>query len=147
MTSTPPRIEPARMPSSAQSEPDTVAGVLARHAENPSAFLALNDETLRFTLPGIDGIIAYRLAGSRTVVQLGGVFADPADQSTLLTAFIELATVQRRRVVAVQLLRPDATLYAEHGFVVNQLGADYARALPEFNLRGKKHMQLRIGPA
>lgn len=46
-------------------------------------------------------------------------------------------------MVAVQLMRRDAGLYADHGFTVNQFGADYARGLPEFSLRGKKHMQLR----
>jgi lysylphosphatidylglycerol synthetase-like protein (DUF2156 family) len=143
MTRTPPALEQTTTPSSAPSETDSVAGILARRAENPSAFLALNDETLRFTVPGIDGVIAYRLAGRRTVVQLGGVFADPADQAALLASFVERARAQRRRVVAVQLMRPDAVLYAEHGFTVNQLGADYARALPDFHLRGKKHMQLR----
>jgi lysylphosphatidylglycerol synthetase-like protein (DUF2156 family) len=143
MTSTPHALGPTTTPSSARSDLDAVAGVLSRHAENPSAFLALNDDTLRFTVPGIDGTIAYRLAGRRTVVQLGGAFAAPADQARLLDAFLAWAGAQRRRVVAVQLMRPDATLYAEHGFTVNQLGADYARALPDFNLRGKKHMQLR----
>jgi len=122
---------------------DEAVAILARHAENPSAFLALNDATERFTTPGIDGVVAYRLAGRRTVVQLGGAFADPADQPQLVTAFAEFARAQHRRVVAVQLMRPDAELYAGHGFTVNQFGADYARALPEFNLRGRKHMQLR----
>ncbi len=134
---------PSTTRSSARSDLDAAAGVLARHAHNPSAFLALNDGTLRFTAPGIDGFIAYRLGGRRTVVQLGGAFADRAEQPALVSAFVEFARSQRRRVVAVQLTRPDAELYAAHGFTVNQFGANYARALPEFNLRGKKHMRLR----
>ena len=138
-------LRPATSPP---SRPDlgTVAGILARHAENPSAFLALNDETRHFTVPGVDGVIAYRLAGRRTIVQFGGVFADPdpsADQALLLAAFLDFAHVQRRKVAAVQLMRQDAGLYATYGFTVNQLGADYARELAGFNLRGKKHMQLR----
>jgi lysylphosphatidylglycerol synthetase-like protein (DUF2156 family) len=124
-------------------EPGAVAGVLARRAENPSAFLALNDETCHFTVDGVDGVIAYRLAGRRTIVQLGGVFADPADQGMLLTAFLDFARAKRRKVVAVQLMRQDAALYATCGFTVNQVGADYARELSGFSLRGKKHMQLR----
>src|SRR5215471_12302398 len=128
---------------SPRPEPGTVAGILARRAENPSAFLALNDETCHFTVDGVDGLVAYRLAGRRTIVQLGGVFADPADQRTLLAAFLDFAQVKRRRVVAVQLMRQDAELYATYGFTVNQLGADYARELSGFSLRGKKHMQLR----
>ena len=96
-----------------------------------------------FTVPGVDGVIAYQLAGRSTIVQLGGVFADPVDQGLLLGAFLDFAHVSKRKVVSVQLMRHDAELYATYGFTVNQFGADYARALAAFNLKGKKHMQLR----
>jgi lysylphosphatidylglycerol synthetase-like protein (DUF2156 family) len=142
MSSTLSRLRRATLPSP-RPELGRVAGILARHAENPSAFLALNDETCHFTVPGVDGVIAYQLAGRRTIAQLGGVFADPADQALLLAAFLDFAHVRRRKVVAVQLMRRDAELYATYGFTVNQLGADYARELSGFSLRGKKHMQLR----
>ena len=135
-------LRPATPPSP-RPELAAVAGILARRAENPSAFLALNDETCHFTVDGIDGVIAYRFAGRRTVVQFGGAFADPADQAPLLAAFLDFARARRRKVAAVQLMRQDAELYATHGFTVNQLGADYARELSGFSLRGKKHMQLR----
>ena len=135
-------LRPATPPSP-RPELAAVAGILARRAENPSAFLALNDETCHFTVDGIDGVIAYRFAGRRTVVQFGGAFADQADQAPLLAAFLDFARAQRRKVAAVQLMRQDAELYATHGFTVNQLGADYARELSGFSLRGKKHMQLR----
>src|SRR5215472_8897473 len=144
MTSTLSRRSLRRATSpSPRPEPSTVAGILERRAENPSAFLALNDETCHFTVDGIDGVIAYRPAGRRTIVQLGGVFADPADQGRLLAAFLDFAHLQRRKVVTVQLMRQDAELYATYGFTVNQVGADYARELSGFSLRGKKHMQLR----
>jgi lysylphosphatidylglycerol synthetase-like protein (DUF2156 family) len=146
MTSTLSRLRPAKPePASPSPRPElgTVAGILARRAENPSAFLALNDETCHFTVDGVDAVIAYRPAGRRTVVQFGGVFADPADQPMLLAAFLDFARIQRRKVVAVQLMRQDAELYATYGFTVNQFGADYARELSGFSLRGKKHMQLR----
>jgi lysylphosphatidylglycerol synthetase-like protein (DUF2156 family) len=136
------RFRPATS-QSPRPEPVTVAGVLERRSENPSAFLALNDETCHFMVDGIDGVVAYQLAGRRTIVQFGGVFADPADQALLLAAFVDFAHLQRRKVVAVQLMRQDAELYATYGFTVNQLGADYARELSGFSLRGKKHMQLR----
>jgi lysylphosphatidylglycerol synthetase-like protein (DUF2156 family) len=144
MTSTlnPRNLRRATSPSP-RPELSTVAGILARRAENPSAFLALNDETCHFTVDRIDGVIAYRPAGRRTIVQLGGVFADPADQGMLLAAFLDFAHLQRRKVVAVQLMRQDAELYATYGFTVNQVGADYARELSGFSLGGKKHMQLR----
>src|SRR5437763_15903880 len=87
---------------------DDVAGILRRRAENPSAFLALNEGTQHFTVAGIDGLIAHQLAGRSTIVQLGGVFADPADQALLLGAFLHHPQVTRRTVVAVPVLRPDA---------------------------------------
>ena len=127
---------------SLQSPPSS-AQLLERYADNPSAFLALNEGTLHFQAPGIDGLVAYRPAGRRTLVQLGGVFAAPQDRAALLAAFTAFAAQQRRRIVAVQLLREDAELYARNGFVVNQLGANYARSLPEFELKGKKHVSLR----
>jgi lysylphosphatidylglycerol synthetase-like protein (DUF2156 family) len=139
--STPPGLQKSNR--SLPPELATVAGVLDRHAENPSAYLALNDGTEHFSVPGVDGVVAYQLAGRSTVVQLGGVFAAPENQDLLLGAFVDLARSQRRRVVAVQLMRADAERYATHGFTVNQLGADYARELAGFSLAGKKHMQLR----
>src|SRR3954454_12048478 len=145
MTTTRPaphRLSPSTT-SSPPPEADGVVEILRRRAENPSAFLALNDGTQHFTVAGIDGLIAHQLAGRSTIVQLGGVFADPEDQALLLGAFLDHAHVTRRKVVAVQLLRPDAELYTAHGFTVNQFGADYPRALPSFSLKGKKHMQLR----
>lgn len=117
--------------------------VLSRHAANPSAFLALNEGTRHFTVDGVDGLVAYRPAGRRTIVQFGGVFAAPADQPVLLAAFLDHARASRRRAVAVQLMAADAELYAASGYTVNQFGADYARTLADLTLRGKKHMQLR----
>ncbi len=125
--------------------PDTAAaaGVLERHADNPSAFLALNRETRHFTVPGVDGLIAYRVAGRRTLVQLGGPFAGPDDRGPLLDAFLDSTRAQGRRALAVQLLPDDVDAYARRGFAVNQLGADYARSLDGFALAGKKHVPLR----
>src|SRR3954465_5071684 len=76
MTSTPPH---ARLPTTAspRSDRDGIAPVLARHAENPSAFLALNAGTEHFMVAGVDGVIAYRFAGRSTIAQIGRVFAPP----------------------------------------------------------------------
>lgn len=138
------RCRPTRGLTSATGSPSAqaLADVLRRHAENPSAFLALNNGTEQFTLPGSDGFIAYRRAG-RYLVQLGGPFAAEEDQDRLLDGFLELAAREGRRVVGVQLLRRDITRYAERGFVINQFGASYARSLGAFSLRGKAHMSLR----
>lgn len=129
--------------AAAQPDFDAVAGILARHADNPSAFLALNQGMRHFAVPGVDGVIAYQPAGRRTLVQFGGVFAGQAARPELLAAFLDFARSRRRKVVAVQLMRPDAGLYAGAGFTVNQFGADYARSAAGFSLAGKKHMQLR----
>lgn len=105
--------------------------------------MALNDGVLHFGIPDVDGLIAFRLAGRRHLVQLGGVFSAAQDQGHLLDDFLAMAQRLRRRVVAVQLLRADAERYAARGFTVNQLGASYARSLPGFSLKGSAHMRLR----
>src|SRR4051794_16251617 len=89
---------------SPQPEHRSAAEILHRRAQNPSAFLAPHEGTQHFTVAGVDGLIAYQLAGRSTIVQLGGVFAAPDDQSLLLGAFLDHAHVPRRKVVAVQLL-------------------------------------------
>jgi lysylphosphatidylglycerol synthetase-like protein (DUF2156 family) len=115
---------------------------LREHAENPSAFLALNDGTRQFSTPEVPGFIAYRPSG-RHWIQLGGPFAAPGDQARLLAAFVNSARQRRSRVVAVQLQASDAVLYRDNGFCVNQLGASYALALDGYGLRGKKFVRLR----
>jgi lysylphosphatidylglycerol synthetase-like protein (DUF2156 family) len=111
-------------------------------AENPSAFLAMNDDKEVFTLPGTDGIVLYRRAG-RYLVQFGGPFAPDESYDALLDAFLAHAREQGLGVVGVQLQRLDAEAYVRHGFTVNQIGASWAVRLPEFSLRGTRFMQLR----
>jgi lysylphosphatidylglycerol synthetase-like protein (DUF2156 family) len=125
--------------------PDTAAAaaILLRHAENPSAFLSLNTGTRQFFVPGIDGMIAYAPAGRRCLVQFGGVFAAPEDQDPMLDEFLGFAARQRRRVVSVQLLRPDAERYLTKGFTVNQFGTSYSCSLADFSLQGRAFSQLR----
>jgi lysylphosphatidylglycerol synthetase-like protein (DUF2156 family) len=122
----------------------TLAGyeMLARYAHNPSAYLALNRQTIHFRLPGVDGFVAYREAG-RFLVQFGGVFSAPVDRAFLLNGFLRFADRHGRRVVAVQLLAEDVRDYLAAGFVCNQLGASYARSLAGFSLRGKDFVKLR----
>jgi lysylphosphatidylglycerol synthetase-like protein (DUF2156 family) len=122
---------------------DDPADVLARHAQNPSAFLALNRGTEHFRLPGVDGLVAFRPAGRRLLVQLGGPFAAEHDQDRLLAAFVDHARRGGRRVLAVQLERADAEQYARHGFRVNQVGSSYALDLGAFTLAGGAFVQLR----
>lgn len=123
---------------------DPVLQAIRRHsqADNPSAFLALNEETSSFTCPDLDGAIAYRQAG-RYLVQLGGTFAPEACYETLLRRFVQHAGNQGLRVVGVQLQRYDAEIYVRQGFTVNQIGSSWAVSLPDFSLRGSRFMQLR----
>jgi lysylphosphatidylglycerol synthetase-like protein (DUF2156 family) len=112
------------------------------HADNPSAFLAINEGTRHFMAPGIPGVVAYRATGNY-LVQFGGPFTPEESYSDLLRAFRELAREQGRQVVAVQLQRADAERYARHGFTLNQVGASYAIDLARFSLRGTSFMRLR----
>jgi lysylphosphatidylglycerol synthetase-like protein (DUF2156 family) len=110
--------------------------------DNPSAFLAVSDGNSYFTSPARPGVIVYRTAG-RHLVQFGGPFAPAESGVELLKEFLRLAAEQDRTVVAIQLQRADAEIYARHGFTVNQVGASYAVDLDEFSLRGTAFMQLR----
>ena len=115
---------------------------LRDYADNPSAYLALNEGNAYFFVPDIPGVIAYREAG-RYWVQFGGPFAAPENRGALLQAFLDHAARQRRKVVAVSLQRADAALYATNGFIVNQIGSTYAVDLTRFSLRGKRFVRLR----
>src|SRR5207253_9470006 len=111
-------------------------------AENPSAFLAVNQGNSYFRVPGISGVVVYRPAG-RYLVQFGGPFAPDESYSELLQGFREFAREQGKTVVGVQLQHLDAQLYVKHGFTVNQIGASYAIDLTRFSLQGTKFMSLR----
>ncbi|MGW5602109.1 bifunctional lysylphosphatidylglycerol flippase/synthetase MprF [Streptomyces rochei] len=117
----------------------SVLDTLAAHSDNPSAFLALNSGNSYFHDDRFEGACAYRTSG-RYVLQFGGPFTAPEHRARLLDAFTAHAG---RRVVAVQLQRADAELYAAHGFTVNQIGASYAVDLSRFSLRGSRFVRLR----
>jgi lysylphosphatidylglycerol synthetase-like protein (DUF2156 family) len=119
-----------------------VAAALQDYADNPSAYLALNEGNAYFRVPDISGVIAYREAGHYWI-QFGGPFAAPEHRGALLRAFFDRAARQRRKVVAVALQREDAELYAANGFIVNQIGSTYAVDLTRFSLRGKRFVRLR----
>lgn len=111
-------------------------------ADNPSAFLAVNEGNSHFTTRGHDGVITYRKAGDY-LVQFGGPFAATEDYLPLLGEFRQLAIEERSTIVAVQLQRHDAEIYAANGFTVNQVGASYAVRLADFDLAGSRFMRLR----
>lgn len=122
---------------------DRSVDLLARHACNPSAFLALNRDAEQFTTPGIDGFIAFRRAGRRFAVQLCGPVAADTDRDALLRAFCWSAREEGRHVVAVQLLAADVASYGAAGFRVNQFGSSYTIDLARFSLRGNRFVKLR----
>ncbi|MEU9559074.1 bifunctional lysylphosphatidylglycerol flippase/synthetase MprF [Streptomyces fumanus] len=117
----------------------SVLDTLAAHSDNPSCFLALNSGNEYFRDDRYDGACAYRTSG-RYVLQFGGPFTAPEHRDALLDAFVAHAG---RRLLAVQLQREDAELYARHGFTVNQIGASYAVDLSRFTLRGSRFVRLR----
>ncbi|HEV2780672.1 MAG TPA: DUF2156 domain-containing protein [Actinophytocola sp.] len=121
---------------------EPVRRMIEAYSDNPSGFLALNGGNSYFTAAGVDGVVVYRTSG-RYLVQFGGPFAAAGDRRTLLTRFGEFAADRGKRIVAIQLQRADAQLYAAAGFAVNQVGASYAVRLDEFTLRGSRFVRLR----
>ncbi|GCB51450.1 bifunctional lysylphosphatidylglycerol flippase/synthetase MprF [Streptomyces sp. NL15-2K] len=117
----------------------SVLDTLAEHSDNPSSFLALNSGNEYFRDDRFDGACAYRRSG-RYVFQFGGPFTAPEHRARLLDSFVKETGP---RLVAVQLQRADAELYAAHGFTVNQIGASYAVDLSRFTLRGSRFVRLR----
>jgi lysylphosphatidylglycerol synthetase-like protein (DUF2156 family) len=110
--------------------------------DHPSGFLALSSRNQHFTVPGINGFIAFREQG-RHVVALGGVQAPESQRGALLDHLLEFARSRQRRLLVVQLRAEQVPLFLERGFSVNQLGTSFGLALAKFTLRGTKKMQLR----
>lgn len=121
---------------------DQILSVMERHADNPSAFLALNQGNEFFSCPDIDGFVCYRRHGRRWL-QFGGPFTAEENRKELQSRFLERAHDNRLRVIGVQLQRNDAELLADFGCVVNQVGASYAVDLTDFSLQGKYFLKLR----
>ncbi|MEU9214752.1 DUF2156 domain-containing protein [Streptomyces sp. NPDC048415] len=117
--------------------------MLRRHGSHSSAFLAMNSGNRRFHADGVDGFVPYREGGRRHLFQLGGPVCAPRDQERLLSALLDRARSEGRRVVAVQLSRSDAELHALHGFVVNQFGASFSIALDGYGLGGQRMVKVR----
>lgn len=134
---------PVAGPAQPGSADERALDLLRRHGDHSSAFLAFNDPTEHFMPDSVDGLVAYRPAGRRHLVQLCGPLAAPEDRERLLAEFTRWAGSQGRRVTAVQLRERDVPLYADRGFAVNQLGSSYTIDLDEFTLRGTRFMKLR----
>ncbi|MFI9626384.1 bifunctional lysylphosphatidylglycerol flippase/synthetase MprF [Streptomyces sp. NPDC052042] len=132
-----------QMPDSLRPEPRaSIVAALERHADNPSAFLALNRGNKYFSCDDLDGFVCYQVQGRRWI-QLGGPFADPACREELESRFLAHAHEHGCKVIGAQLQRADAELLAALGLTVNQVGASYAVRLADFTLRGKRFVRLR----
>ncbi len=114
--------------------------LLTTHSDNPSAFLALNAGNHHFTVPGLDGVVTYRVSGRR-LVQFGGPVGP--DAAAVLDRFGAFARSRHKRVVAIQVQAHDVQVYEAAGYTVNQVGASYAVDLERFTLRGKRFVKLR----
>lgn len=126
------------------SERDLRALTLLRtHATHTSAFLMFNDDTQHYMPDDVEGLVAYRFAGRRHAIQLCGPVCAREDRDRLVRSFRAWCRSQGRHVTAVQLMRDDAELYADQGFVVNQFGSSYSIELDGFTLRGTRFMKVR----
>ncbi|RDI68146.1 DUF2156 domain-containing protein [Nocardia pseudobrasiliensis] len=135
MTATPAR--PA-----ATSPEDALAAVRA-YGRHSSSFLALNSGNEYFTVDGSPGMIVYRPFGRDYWVQFTGPIAPVEECARLQRSFTDAAARRRRRVIAVQLLRPDAEQAAREGYSVNQFGCSYSIDLSGFGLGGGRFHKTR----
>ncbi|SDG03687.1 Uncharacterized conserved protein [Lentzea fradiae] len=117
------------------AEDEEILTSLRKYGDHPSGFLAYNQDTSHFRGERVPGTVAYRVRG-RHVVQLCGPLTHEEHKAALLAEFRAWAARERLRICTVQLSRSDAGLYAEEGFVVNQLGRSYSVDLERFTMRG-----------
>ncbi|MFF8658037.1 phosphatidylglycerol lysyltransferase domain-containing protein [Streptomyces huasconensis] len=120
--------------------------LLRAHADHPSAMLALNRGTRRYTGLGGAGLVAYTRRGRRGVVQFAAPFAEPGERGRLLDEFLRRLAAgpgPTPRLTAAQVGRADVGLYAERGFTVNQVGSTYGIDLGRFTLRGRQLAKVR----
>jgi lysylphosphatidylglycerol synthetase-like protein (DUF2156 family) len=137
-----PAVEPVWASQASNGASGEVGAILERHADHPSAALALNAGTAYFRVPGVDGVVAYREAGGY-LFQFGGIFAARADAEPLLVAFQDFARARGRAICGVQVPEHEVDLYAGRGFRLNQMGRSYTLSLGTVSLRGTRFMKLR----
>ncbi|MYW04038.1 DUF2156 domain-containing protein [Streptomyces sp. SID3343] len=140
-------VQAARTPLATvpvQGEHSSIA-LLRTYADHPSAFLAVNARTRHYYGHRVPGLVAFR-PGHSHHIQFGGPFARPAERGPLLDEYLRTlgpGPGRRKTLTAVQLRAHDVPLYADRGFVVNQLGVSYGIDLSRFTLRGKPLAKVR----
>jgi lysylphosphatidylglycerol synthetase-like protein (DUF2156 family) len=118
---------------------------LRAYADHPSAFLAVNAQTRHYYGSDVPGLVAV-LPAHPHHIQFGGPFAAPAARGPLLDEYLHTLSRgpgRRKTLTAVQLRSQDIALYADRGFVVNQLGISHGIDLTRFTLRGKPLAKVR----
>ena len=114
----------------------------AKVVNHPSGFLALSRNNQFFRSDELPGFIAYREVG-RHWVTFGGVHSHQTAWADLLDKFLAEAENRHRRVVAVQVREPQAQLFRDRGFTVNQFGTSFGLALKDYSFAGTDKMKLR----
>ena len=122
--------------------PASVLDHLRRYGDHPSGFLALEPGNEFFTDDSLDGFVAYRRSGRCRFV-FGGPVGD--DEPRILDRFLEDSARAGHRVVAVQVPARSVHLFAQRGFVLNQLGSTYAVDLSRATLDGPAMRKPRQG--
>lgn len=124
--------------------PTTVLDCLRRYGDHPSGFVALEPGNEFFADGETTGFVAYRRAGRYRFVFAGPV-CDAAHEPRVLDRFLQDSARAGQRVVAVQVQERSLELFAQRGFVLNQLGATYTVDLTRATLEGPAMRKVRQG--
>lgn len=119
-------------------------GYLRRYGDHPSGFIALEDGNEFFVDDELEGFVAYRSAGRYRFVFSGPV-GDPAREPEILDRFLAASKRDRRAVVAIQVPQRSLRLFADRGFVLNQVGTTWVVDLVNATLDGPAMRKTRQG--
>ncbi|MCA2212151.1 phosphatidylglycerol lysyltransferase domain-containing protein [Jidongwangia harbinensis] len=131
-------------PTSPAAHRARLLDTLRRHGDHPSGFLALEEGNEFFLDDEHDGFVAYRSAGRYRFVFSGPV-GETTQEPRILDRFLADSRRARRTVVAIQVPRRSLTMFAERGFVLNQVGTTYVVDLANATLDGAAMRKTRQG--
>jgi lysylphosphatidylglycerol synthetase-like protein (DUF2156 family) len=115
--------------------PSTALDHLRRYGDHPSGFLALEPGNEFFADDELPGFVPYRRAGRYRFV-FGGPVCEAAHEPRIFDRFLQDSARAGQRVVAVQVQERSLDLFAQRGFVLNQLGSTYTVDLSKATLEG-----------
>lgn len=130
-----------------EPEPDATArsraeAIAARYGQGALLPFQLGHDKLVFEPAGIEGLIAYGLAGRMAVI-LGDPIGPPGALPRLLAAFLEQCDRLDRVPVVYQASDRGRTLLLRAGFKVMRVGHEAVLDLPSFDLAGAARRNLR----